>query len=133
MSRNVELIRAFIDAYTAGDTDAALDLCAEEIRAFPDASVFLEAGPTVGRDEFGAFLEETRAAWVASRVIEKETFDVGNDRVLYRSDWGGQGIASGAETYTNLSHIYTIQDGQITRAEWYFDHDEALKAVGLSE
>jgi ketosteroid isomerase-like protein len=122
-----------MDAYNAGDLDEALDFCAVEVRGFPDASVFPEARPFVGRDEFGAFLEETRAAWVASRVIEKEAVDVGNDRVLYRSDWGGQGIASGAETYTNLSHIYTIQDGQITRAEWYFDHDEARKAVGLEE
>jgi ketosteroid isomerase-like protein len=122
-----------MDAYNAGDIDAALDFCNVEIRGFPDTSVFPEARPMVGRDEFRAFLEETRAAWVASRVIRKEAFDVGNDRVLYRSDWGGQGIASGVETYSNLSHIYTIQDGQITRAEWYFDHDKALKAVGLEE
>jgi hypothetical protein len=34
---------------------------------------------------------------------------------------------------TSLSHIYTIRDSEISRIEWFFDHAEALKAVGLEE
>jgi len=130
---NVELIQAFIEAYNAGEIDVTMDLCAVDVEAFPDASVFPETRPLVGRDEFGAFLKETRSAWVAARAVTKEALNADPDRVLVRTDWGGEGISSGVETYSNLSAIYTIRDGQISRADYFFDHDKALKAAGLEE
>ena len=100
---------------------------------FPDASLFPESSSLVGRDRFRDFLEETWAAWASSGVTPQEVLDIGDGRVLVRADWGGTGTASGGETHTNLSEIYTIRDGQVTRAEYSFDHDKALKAVGLAE
>jgi ketosteroid isomerase-like protein len=37
------------------------------------------------------------------------------------------------ETHTNLSGLYTIRDGQVTRAEYFFDHEKALEAVRLAK
>ena len=62
-----------------------------------------------------------------------EVFAVGADRVLARGEWGGQGEASGIETYSSLTTVWTVRHGKISRTEFFFDHDEALEAVGLRE
>ena len=46
---------------------------------------------------------------------------------------GREGIASGVEVYQDLSAIFTVRDGQISKVEYFFGHDRALEAVGLSE
>jgi hypothetical protein len=40
---NVELVKAAIDAYIAGDRDAHLDFYAEDVEGYPDVSRFPEA------------------------------------------------------------------------------------------
>jgi ketosteroid isomerase-like protein len=98
---------------------SAVDLCAGDVNVFPDASIFPESSSLVGRDELRRFLEETWAAWASAEVTPTEVLNIGDGRVLVRADWGGTGSASGVETHTNLSAIYTIRDGHISRAEWF--------------
>lgn len=72
---------------------------------------------------------------VGRRSVETPTEVVAVDDsvVLYRGEWGGAGGASGIEAFSSITGLYTIRDGQICRAEWFFDHDQALKAAGLAE
>jgi ketosteroid isomerase-like protein len=130
---NLELVRSSLEAYIAGGADAALEFVAEDIEIHPDASRFPEAKPFRGREEFRRFLAEIDEGWEggASGVI-RELFPVGN-RVVARTDWGGRGRASGIELRSSLTAINTFRDGRIVKIEWYFDHAEALKAVGLPE
>ena len=129
---NVNLVLAFHAAYNAGDVDAAADLCTPDVEVFPDASVFPEAGVSA-RDEYRAFMEETRSAWKSCSAKVEEVLEVEDGRVLIRGDWGGIGIASGVESYRSLNSIYTVRDGQISKVEYFFDHAKALEAVGLSD
>ena len=130
---NVQLVLAAVDAYNAGDLDALMELCAPDIEVFPDASVFPEADPLRGRDEYRRWLEEANSAWISARNDTIEAFALGADRVLHRGQWGGEGAASGLYTTASITDIWTIRDGQIARVEYFFDHDQALKAVGLEE
>ena len=134
MSReNVDLVLAYHSAYNARDIDAAVDLCAPGVDVFPDASVFVESDALVGRDEFRVLLEESWAPWESCSAKTEEVIDIGDGRVLVRGDWGGIGIASGAEIYRSLSTVFTVRSGQISKVEYFFDHAKAMKAVGLSE
>jgi ketosteroid isomerase-like protein len=134
MSReNVNLVLAFHAAYNAREVDAAVDLCAADVDVLPDASVFVESDALVGRDEFRVLLEESWAPWKSCSAKTEEVLDVGDGRVLVRGDWGGIGIASGAEIYRSLSTIFTVRGGQISKVEYFFDHAKALEAVGLRE
>ena len=130
---NVDLILAGRDAYNAGHFDAFIELCAPDIEAFPDATVFPESSPIHGRDEYRRFLEEINSAWISARQDTIEAFALGGDRVVHRGEWGGKGAASGIETVSSITSIWTIRDGQIARVEYFFDHDQALKAVGLED
>jgi ketosteroid isomerase-like protein len=130
---NVELVRRAVEAYNAGP-EAHLAFMAEDIEVRPDASVFPEAKPFRGRDEFGRFLAEIDEGWEGGDKLGviRELFAVG-DRVVARADWGGRGRASGIDLRSSLSAVFDIRDGQIIRIEFYFDHAKALEAAGLSE
>ena len=130
-AENVELVLAAVDAYNAGDLDALMELCAPDIEVFPDASVFPEADPLRGRDEYRRWLEEANSAWISARNDTIEAFALRGDRVVHRGEWGGEGAASGVETVSSVTSIWTVRNGQITSGEYYFDHHQALKAAGL--
>ena len=130
---NVDLVLAFTAAYNARDIDAAVDLCDANVNVFPDASVFPEASSMVGREKFRGLLEDSWSAWASCAHTPEEVLDAGGGRTLIRGAWGGKGIASGVEAYRDLSAIFTVRAGQIITVEYFFDHDEALKAVGLRE
>ena len=130
---NVELVRSALEAYNAGP-EAYLAFMAEDIEVRPDASVFPEATPFRGRDEFRRFLAEIDEGWDGGDKLGviREVFAVG-DRVVTRTDWGGRGRASGIDLRSSLSAVFDIRDGQIIRIEFYFDHAKALEHAGLGE
>ena len=102
------------------------------MKVYPDA-VFPEATPLAGRDQFRGLLEETWSAWSSLRVTPKESRDLGDGRVLVRSEWSATGAGSGLAASTNLSAIFTVRDGQISQADYFMDHEKALKAVALEQ
>jgi ketosteroid isomerase-like protein len=130
---NAELVRAAIARYNAGDLDAHLALYAPDAEWVPDASAFPEAAPPHGRDEIKRFIKGTGEGFMNLRYELSEVFAVEADRVLARGEWGGEGAGSGIETYSSLTTVWIVRDGEIARVEFFFDHDEALEAVGLSE
>ncbi|HVS27965.1 MAG TPA: nuclear transport factor 2 family protein [Solirubrobacteraceae bacterium] len=128
---NVELAQKLLAPFNAGDYDKYLDYFASDAEVIPDASRFPEAAPFRGRDAHRAFLEEIGAAWeTGAQAAIREVLDA-EGFVVMRCDWGGTGKASGMEVYSNLTCVFTVEDGKIVRAEYFFDHEQALEAVGL--
>src|SRR4029077_18727509 len=111
------------EAYNGGDVDAAMRLFAPDVEAFPDAAVFPEAGAVHGRDDLKRWFEEVASAWVSVQNIVREGIAVEDGRVLVRVDWGGEGVASGIDTTSSVTGIWTIRAGLVSRVEWFFDHD----------
>src|SRR3954454_20927705 len=131
---NVEQERAFLDAYNRGEFDAVFELCTPDVEGYPDASVFPEPRPRIGRAEVKAFLEEIGNAWAEPpEYVLTEIVAVGDARVLVRGDWRGRGTASDIESSSEWSMVCTIRDRQIARIAWFSNHNEALEAAGLSE
>jgi ketosteroid isomerase-like protein len=128
---NMQLARANIAAYNAGDLDRFMESIAPDVEVFPDASVFPEPGPLRGREEYRRWLEDIGSAWTDVRWEIVEQFPVGEDRVVQRGEWGGEGTASGIRTTSSITGVSTVRGGKITRVEFYFDHDEGLKAAVL--
>jgi ketosteroid isomerase-like protein len=48
-------------------------------------------------------------------------------------DWKVRGRASGIETVLDATSVNRLKQGKIAQQRWYFDHPQALKAVGLGE
>jgi ketosteroid isomerase-like protein len=130
----VELVRRTMEAYTVGPREAYYSFMAEDIEICPDVSRWPEAETFRGREEFRRFNAEIDEDWEGGGRAEiKEVFPVDDERVVVRTDWGGKGRVSGIDLVSNLSAIFTVRDGQITKLEFFFDHAKALEAAGLSE
>ncbi|MFI5037051.1 MAG: hypothetical protein ACHP93_01060 [Solirubrobacterales bacterium] len=65
-------------------------------------------------------------------AVLHELFKAGG-RVVSRMDWQVRGRASGVETHLEITNVNTIESGKIVWQRHYFDHADALKAVGLEE
>jgi ketosteroid isomerase-like protein len=90
-----------------------------------------EPGPYVGREAVMRFFEQLRDTLDTSSLVPMSDFiDVG-DRVAVRYIWRGAG--QGPNLNMELTLVFTIRKGRIFYQEFFWDHAEALEAVGLSE
>jgi ketosteroid isomerase-like protein len=126
---NVELARESNAALRRGDWDtvaASLDpdvLLRMDIR-WPEQRVY-------GREAAIAFYRGLLESG-GSDVRHEEIVDLG-DRVLVRLCWHMRGLHSGVEGEQRASVISTFREGRVILVEFFIDHDQALKAVGLEE
>jgi ketosteroid isomerase-like protein len=79
-----------------------------------------------------AYFEEIRSTWQELRIDVDEFRDLG-DPVLVLGRIKGRGISSGIEVDTPLAIVFDLRGGKAWRSRGFFDHHEALKAVGLVE
>jgi ketosteroid isomerase-like protein len=126
---NVELARTGAKAFSEGDWD--------RFAACRDPHVFVRLDPSWPEQHiYGqeAWVNFSRSAWemLGPDAQVGEIVDLG-DRVLTRFTWKTRGQQSGAQGDLRWTQIDTIRDGRIVFAEYYLDHAEALKAVGLEE
>jgi ketosteroid isomerase-like protein len=126
---NVELVRRGTDAFRRRDWEAF-----EEI-ADPHISLRMDSRwpeqRAYGREAAINFYREASASGGSDLRIE-DIVDLG-DRVLFRLCWHMQGSQSGLTGEQRYSIISTIREGRIILEEFFLDHAEALKAVGLTE
>jgi ketosteroid isomerase-like protein len=127
---NIETVRAGLTAWNAGDMDA--------VRDFYDPTVVVRAaegwpepGPAVGLEEVMRQWEQMRDAFDFDTLEPISDFiDVG-DRVAVRQSW--RGVGHGPVSTLELTSVYTVRSGKVVYQEFFWDHAEALEAVGLSK
>ena len=78
---NVEVVRAYVEAYNAGGdafVDFVVDFVAEDVEIVPDASRFTEAKPFRGREEYRRYIADIDQDWEGGDKSEiKEIFPRG--------------------------------------------------------
>jgi ketosteroid isomerase-like protein len=127
---DVEVVRAAYEAWNAGDMDALRELYDPDVvgRAVED---WPEPGPFVGREAVMRWIEQLRETWDADALEPIGDFIEFGDRVAVRQIWRGAG--HGPEANLELTNVITVRKGRIFYFDFYWDHAEALEAVGLSE
>ena len=127
---NVEIVRAGLEAWNARDMDAMRETYAEDVVTWPPDG-WPEAGPFIGRDTVMGQWEEMRKLW-DDRAVEMLTEYIdAADRVAVRMIWRARG--HGPDEDSEATGIFTIRNGKIRVAEFFWDHAEALETLGLSE
>jgi ketosteroid isomerase-like protein len=127
---NLEVVQAMGDAWNAGDMDALREVYDPDVIVRAPAG-WPEPGPFVGREAVMRQWERNRESW------DTDTFEaVGDpidagDRVVVRLIWTG--VGRGLQTQLEFTAVYTVRKGKVSYQESFWDHAEALEAVGLSE
>jgi ketosteroid isomerase-like protein len=126
---NVEIVRAVLAAWNEKDIDAVRD-AHDPNTIFNPVEGWPESGPFVGREAVMAFFEQLGEAWDTD-AFEPTIFIDARDRVVVRMAW--RGAFQGTESSMEFSAVYTLRKERILYTEIFWDHAEALEAVGLSE
>src|SRR5215207_9193378 len=130
---NVAIIRRAFDAYTAGDTDAVLDLCAEDIviRQAPEVPVGSpqQHGHEGVLEAFGIWPEQ----WDDFEIEIQRIVADPRDYVVVATRQRGRGKQSGVEVEANFTFVFTVRRGKITEWRIFVHESEALVAAGLGE
>ena len=127
---NVEIVRAAYDAYNARDMEAFRELYDPDAIIVRALDGWPESGPFVGRETVVRGFEELRATWDRDTLENVHLIDAG-DRIVGRATW--RGIGRGPELNMEQTVVFTVRKGKIFLLEYFWDHAEALEAVGLSE
>ena len=131
MSReNVEFVRR---AYAVFDKDldrllALLDPAVEWV----SPSDAIEPGVRHGHQGVKGAFAATAMAWDEPTHTAEDFLDA-DDRVLVTVTFRGHGRGSGMQAERREFHVWTLLDGAVVRFQWFYQRDEALEAVGLSE
>jgi ketosteroid isomerase-like protein len=125
----VELVRKAYEYWNRGDFYAFLDVADEDIviraaEGWPRARLLRK-----GR---GALVFEGLAETVGHEVVIEDPIDAG-DSVIVRVRARMTGEESGIEGDLESSQVVTLRKGKVVMIEYFWDHQEALEAVGLSE
>jgi ketosteroid isomerase-like protein len=127
---NIEIVRARFAAWNAGDMEAFHESSDPGIIVRTPAD-WPEPGPFVGREAVIRQFEQLRETFDAdSAELISYFIDVG-DRVAVRMRWRTAG--HGPEPNLEWTVIFTVRKGKVLSVEYFWDHEEALEALGLSE
>ena len=84
-----------------------------------------------GKDAARSFYEGL-VETVGGTVVIEDLIDAG-DRVIVRIRQHYSGEQSGVEGDLEFSQVVTFRKGKVVMTEFFWDHQEALEAAGLSE
>ena len=126
----IEVVRTWFTLWNAGDMEGVRELYDPDavMEVAPD---WPEAGPFVGRDAVMQQLNAARAAFDSdSGEFLSDPVAVG-DRVVVRVSWHGFG--HGPESDMKWTIVFTIRGGRFIKAQYFWDHADALAAAGTSQ
>ena len=126
----MEVVRAAYEAWNAGGMDALRELYDPDVIVrMPEG--WPEPGPFVGREAVMRQWEQQREIWDADTLEPIGDFIDAADRVAVRQIWRGAG--RGPESNLEITNVFMLRKGRIFYQEFFWDHTEALEALGLSE
>jgi ketosteroid isomerase-like protein len=129
-AENEEPVRLFADAVTDGDVEAAVALADPEIEFL---SVLAVSGRAYrGHDGVRQYFEDVASAWAEWRVEVHRIAAAPDGRVVIVMTMHFRGKESGAALSASSAHVWTLKDGKLLRNQPYRDHEQALRAAGVS-
>jgi ketosteroid isomerase-like protein len=130
---NLELVRAVCTPWERGDFRSAE-------WAHPEIEFGFADGPTPGTwtgvAAMGEAWREALGAFDRLEMDVDEYIPIDDERVLVLTTNTGRGKTSGfdlGELRTRGANLFHVRDGKVTRLVAYWDREQALAAVGLSE
>jgi ketosteroid isomerase-like protein len=124
----IGLVRAFADAITERDLEAALELCHPEIEFF-SLMAQLDARPFRGFAGIRRYFRDVDATWDEWRVDVERLLAAPDGRVVIVMSTHMRGKGSGLPLAQRVANIWEFKDEKLWRATMYRDPADALRAI----
>lgn len=125
---NAEIVAATFNAWNAGDMGAYRDLLHPDvIMRAPEG--WVEPGPFVGREAVMRQFQQLRDTWDSDHLEQTSDIVAVGDRVAVRYLWHGVGHGPGSKV--EATWLFTVRRGKVFHIEYFWDHPEALEALGV--
>jgi ketosteroid isomerase-like protein len=130
---NVDVVLSAFAAFIRGDTDAVLQLAAEDIVITQPPEL-----PGASRHQYGhSGVLEAFAIWPEQwdeyRIGPPRVVADPGEYVIVASRSAGRGKQSGVEVEMEFAYVFTVREGKIAEWQIFVSEDQALQAAGLSE
>ncbi len=129
---NVEIVRAYIDAYNGGDLEPALGLLADDFEYDGSRALGPDSSRAYDRDGFRDFLVDFASNWESPVRIEPHEFIDAGARVVVPWTFHATG-RDGLDLDARVTMVFTVRDEAIAGICMHQDRSGALEAAGLSE
>jgi ketosteroid isomerase-like protein len=124
----IRVVRAFAEAITKRDLEAALDLCHPAIEFFSTMSQ-LEASPYRGFSGIRRYFREIDASWEEWRVEVEQLLASPDGRVVIVMSTHLRGKGSGLPFVQRTANIWEFKDEKLWRATLYRDPADAMRVI----
>jgi uncharacterized protein len=123
---NVELIRQAFEAFSRGDTDGVLTVCAQDIVITQAPEVPLGAPQQSGQagvlEAFALWPEQ----WDDFRINLERVVTHPGDHVVVTTRHSGRGKQSGVEVEAQFTYVFAVRDGKVTDWRVFVTDADAL-------
>jgi ketosteroid isomerase-like protein len=127
----ISVVRAFADAITARDVEAALALCHPDIEFF-SLMAQLDARPYRGFAGIHRYFADIDATWDEWRVEVEQLVAAPDGRVVIVMSTHMRGKGSGLPFAQRVANLWEFKDEKLWRATLYRDPAEAVRATGAA-
>jgi ketosteroid isomerase-like protein len=121
-------VRAFANAITARDVEAALEVCHPEIE-FSSLMAQLDARPYSGHAGIRRYFREIDATWEEWRVEVEQLLPAPDGRVVIVMSTHLRGKGSGLPLAQRIANVWEFRDEKLWRATLHRDPADALRAI----
>lgn len=128
---NVEVAKAFYDAYNARNSEA-LDRLLHPEAEITTLSARGGLGGEWNRGATREYFEQLEEAWSGLRIEIDDYREVG-ERVIALGVARGAGVASHVEVVSDFAAVLVVRDSHIMFVDSYSNWNDALDSVGLRE
>ena len=119
---NLAIVRGLYEAWSHGDVEAFLATLAPDVEwRFADNFIYGDVNPLIGRDRLRqGSLKRLKTEWQDFDGVPDEILDAG-DTVVGLGHYVGTHKATGRKLKAQFAHVFTLDDGKVTRWRQYVD------------
>jgi ketosteroid isomerase-like protein len=128
---NVEIVRAFMEAFNAGDIEGVIACCDPGIE-FHSTFAAVGGASYHGHDGVRTWYRDLEEEWGDIRSEVEVLYDVG-EHTLTLTVFRGRGKHSGAEAALPAAVVTRAEDGLIVYFKGYAHREDALSDLGVSK